>query len=207
MKIDVQPQPPESAWISGENLVWHYTKSCSDDPAGTRAYWEPNIPYAELWFMLHRQSDGSWIHNHMLINFPESCAWCGGATNITDDVATPSGEPTPYLIVPATSGDLITHYIHWTDSSKMTWDSIMVGPPLAAVFWRTKSYVEEVQTPVYSGPALVSEQWEYCENDGVGCGHEKWYFAPNWGLIKVQPFNVGNGEAAYTSKQDMIRLR
>jgi hypothetical protein len=83
----------------------------------------------------------------------------------------------------------------------MTWESIesSVGP--TSIGWRTDSSIELVSTPVYSGPALVSEQWESfsgpCFPPGQqGCAHEKWYFAPRIGLVRVVPIDTGSGTAA-----------
>jgi hypothetical protein len=43
-----------------------------------------------------------------------------------------------------------------------------------------------VQTPIYTGPAIVSEQFE------GQCGHELWYFAPGFGLVKIEsPYDGG----------------
>jgi hypothetical protein len=77
----------------------------------------------------------------------------------------------------------VTSYLRYDKYDELTYDSVITGPAIAEVFWSTDSYIEQVTTPVYSGPALVSDQRE-----GT-CGHEKWYFAPGLGLVKVQPMN------------------
>src|SRR5581483_2856934 len=67
--------------------------------------------------------------------------------------------------------------------------------------WRTDSYITNICIPFnqWCGNVLVSEQWEACDtttwNGTGGCVHEKWYFAPRLGLVKVDLFNQdGNGE-------------
>ena len=59
--------------------------------------------------------------------------------------------------------------------------------------------MEAITTDSYSGMAMVSEQWEgpcfdISGKDHVqpGCTHEKWYFAPGVGLVKVQVFAPTN---------------
>jgi hypothetical protein len=57
--------------------------------------------------------------------------------------------------------------------------------------WTSKLYVETVDTPAYSGPAVVNEEFEGCASaaqetpDSVACAHEKWYFAPRIGLVEI----------------------
>lgn len=157
--------------------------------------------------MLHKPPDGSWIHDHMLIKVPESCSYCNGTTSYTDDVAGAPGDATPYLIVPSGTGDVQTQYVHWRTIDVLTWQSVITGEASTPLYCRTRSYKENVSTPFFTGQALVSEQWELCSTDAIGCDHEKWYFAPGLGLVKVQPFDIGEGGAAYDPKQDMIRFK
>ena len=68
--IEVQPAPACVAGVCGENVVFHYTKSAC------RAYWQPGICGAELWFTLHREADGSWRNLSSKIIFPTGFTLC-----------------------------------------------------------------------------------------------------------------------------------
>lgn len=162
--IDVAPQPDGST-------IWHYTKN-SD-----RAYWQPGIPQAELYF--HMELDGNqWYSPDFRVLFPLGCPyiWCGtGPVDATFTNTTTPGLPRPYLII-ANSG--------------MTLNTTFTDFGTSNTRWETKAYVEQINLPVFSGFALVSEQWE------GPCAHEKWYFAPGKGLIKVIPEDIGNCQDA-----------
>ena len=76
--------------------------------------------------------------------------------------------------------------------------------------WRTEFYIEDVSTPIYSGPAAVSEQRENCNATftNAGCGHEKWWFAPGLGLVKVWQINSTSGvEGDLDPKLTMVRVK
>jgi hypothetical protein len=178
----------------------HITKTACE------AYWAIGACDAETWFVLSPVADGSWIAAASLINFPtELPAWVGGHHLTTQDYVTPEGSPTPYLIVPAgaVAGKMdsrVTSYLRYDGYDELTYNSVVSATATAQVFWRTDSYLESVTTPVYSGPALVSEQWE-----GT-CGHEKWYFAPGLGLVKVVSLNDGSGCVATDPALSMSRV-
>lgn len=178
---------PASNYLPAGSITSHYTKDAC------RAYWLENVCGAEILFVLSPQSDGSWISKMSLFNFPDQIPdWnpAGVRVSSSDYEAVP-GMPTPYLIVPVSGqtgkvDSVVTAYRRWDEMNTFDYDSIVSGSPAAEVTWRTDSYVENVSTPVYSGPALVSEQWE------GPCTHEKWYFAPGHGLVKVIPLDQGN---------------
>lgn len=192
--ITIQDAPAATACVQGKNIIWHYSKSAD------RAYWQPGVPGAELSFALHQEADGSWRSTASLISFPQSCPFCvGGWTQGTLDALSVQGQPLPYLIVPpiATQGSVVsvqTQYRASWDLTQQTLACLSDPGPASAVAWRTDSYIEQVSTPVYTGPAMVSEQWEGpCSASQPGCAHEKWYFAPSWGLVKVIPLDIGTG--------------
>ena len=182
--IDIE-KAPASDFLAAGSMVAHYTKTACG------AYWAIGTCDAELWFVLSPVSDGSWTAAASLMNFPTDIpAWVGGHHQTTQDYVTPKGMPTPYLIVPAGAvagkrDSRVTSYLRYDGYDELTYNSVISGPPLAQVFWSTDSYIEQVTTPVYSGPALVSDQRE-----GT-CGHEKWYFAPGLGLVRVVSLNDG----------------
>lgn len=163
----------------GQNVVLHYTKS------NARAYWMPVDPTAELWFMLHQESDGGWTARHMFM----SCTLCvpGHTAGTLDVVPGPGG----YTIVPAQDGlSLNAVYQPFWQYDVLTWDSGINSLVPGTIPWRTDSYVENVVTPVYSGPTLVSEQWENCPDV---CIHEKWNFAPGMGLVRIRQLDNASG--------------
>lgn len=138
-----------------------------DVPCG---YWGLGIPSAQLYdFNLARDTNGGWYNTSGHIVMPFGCPWCvpvDAPVDVTYTVPPPADPtlPRPYLIVPP-----------YGDNQQR----IKVITQYGTTSWETDSYVEYVTTPVYTGNALVSEQWEN------GCVHEKWDFAPGLGLVRV----------------------
>jgi hypothetical protein len=157
-----------------------------------RAYWAAGICDALLHFVLVPQPDGSWTSPASLFYFPTQLPdYMNGHHTQTSNFVQVPGMPIPYTIVPASAttgvtNSVPTQYDRWDAPDAYTFDSIVSGSPAARVRWQTTSYIEDVSTPVYSGPALVSEQFE------SACIHEKWYFAPGHGLVKVIPLDNGS---------------
>lgn len=189
--------------LGAGTVVWSYDKF---DFGTCRGYWQPGTCNAHLDFLLTPQPDGSYVSPASLITFPQGCSWCIGWTIATADVTSVPGEATPYVIIPATAttGHITvtdTDYVgHWLTGT-LNFNSIVAQVPSSAMtHWRTESYIQNVQTPSYNGPALISEQWEgpcfdstgTVEQDQPGCTHEKWSFAPAVGLVKVQVFYPTN---------------
>jgi hypothetical protein len=214
--VTTEAAPDTVACRTGRNVVWHYRKT------NKRAYWNPGVDGAELRFVLHQNTDSSWRSTASVISFPKSCAFCnGGWTQATWDILdNPLGAPLPYQIIPPT--------LHRTDH--LTYETLadaMGGPGLQSLDclipdgqlvaqpghgeqWRTEYYMENVKTPIYSGPASVSEQWENCNaaHTNPGCGHEKWWFAPGFGLVKVWQINSGSGhDGDEDPRITMVRVR
>ncbi|MBZ5504655.1 MAG: hypothetical protein LAO78_04120 [Acidobacteriia bacterium] len=191
--IEIQSAPPNAACRGGHNLVMHFTKTQD------RTYWALGVPQAELWFVLHQNPDGSWRSSASLINMPQGCPWCPpGPYIVSSDVfdAQP-GMPLPYLIAPPDTLGVVQDglfnetRVNYTSEPGLSFNcnipsaAPLVGPK-DGEYWRTDFYQSSVTTPVYSGPAIVSDQYE-----GI-CGHERWYFAPNLGLVKIEsPYDGG----------------
>ena len=157
--IEILPQNDGSS-------VWHYLKNAD------RAYWQPGIA-SELFFRIELDHN-QWYSPDFRVLFPQGCpySWCGTPPiDMTFVNTTDPGKPRPYLIIADSGTTLDTSFNDF-------------GTPNTR--WKTLGYVENVTTLFYSGPALVSEQWE-----GL-CTHEKWYFAPGLGLIEVIPFDGGD---------------
>lgn len=58
--------------------------------------------------------------------------------------------------------------------------------------WSLYIYAENVDIPAYSGPAVVSHQCEGPNSEW----EEKWYFAPNLGLVQIKALREGAGTLA-----------
>lgn len=184
-KITQEALPPSNLIPAG-SISFHYTKnSC-------RAYWGAGICDADLQFILSPQVDGSWVSPASLFSFPTQIPdYMNGHRTLTADFVQVPGMPVPYTIIPATATtgkttSVPTQYDRFDSFDVLSFDSIVSGPAVARVRWQTDSYIENVSTPIYSGPALVSEQFE------SSCIHEKWYFAPGHGLVKVIPLDNGS---------------
>jgi hypothetical protein len=213
--VTTEAAPDPTACRTGRNVIWHYRKSQA------RAYWNPGVEDAELLFVLHQEPDSSWRSTASVISFPRSCAYCtGGWTKATWNILdNPAGVPAPYQIIPPTlrRGDHLAFDTH-ADAMGGTGvfslgclvpDGQLVALPGHGEQWRTEYYLEDVETPVYSGTAAVSEQWENCNatHTNPGCGHEKWWFAPGLGLVKVWQINSGSGrEGDEDPRITMVRV-
>jgi hypothetical protein len=192
--------PTQIAGRTGDTAVIHF------NPGGIksndRCYWMLNVHGAELWFPLHFESDGSARSTSSVINLRNGCPWCGpdGKPSTAPYIATwqvvdtQPGMAKPYMITPPTisTGD---HFIYETrvcaaGGPGLTYDAATPAPALCGPndgeYWRTDFYIANVSTPVYTGPAIVSDQFE-----GM-CGHELWYFAPGFGIVKIEsPYDGG----------------
>jgi len=198
--ISIEQPPANASGFGGNNVVFHYRKD------NVRAYWNPGVPDAELWFVLHQQADTSWTSTASLISFPDSCGFCNDPpnwTSLTTNTRPVDGKPIPYAIIPASaSKDAITidtaYDLHMVfNGAEPDFSDITVTQPsVGQVPWRNSFYIEYVSVPAYTGPAMVSEQWEGACFPVVepGCAHEKWYFAPGLGLVQVTTLNIGGGD-------------
>jgi hypothetical protein len=172
----------------GEEVDLHITKASAD------TYWEPGLINADLHWIMHHDSNGDWRAVTSLIHWDNpDPSW-----NFGDDVSIDYVPKTPgaYLVVPAWLGAdqrlTETGYAQWyLDRVKQT-SSCLTGAEKGPLFrWTSKLYVETVETPAYSGPAVVNEEFEGCSSpsqetaDSMACAHEKWYFAPGVGLVEI----------------------
>jgi hypothetical protein len=208
--ITSEAAPDPVACRSGRNIIWHYRKTAA------RAYWNPGIADAETLFVLHQEKDSSWRSTASVISFPH----LDPSTQTWDILDSPPGVPLPYQIIPPTlrRGD---HFVYETLADAIGGTGIftlnctvpdgrLVAVPGHGEQWRTEYYIEDVVTPAYSGPASVSEQWENCNalHTNPGCGHEKWWFAPGLGLVKVWQVNSGSGvDGDEDPKLIMVRVK
>ncbi len=118
-------------------------------------------------------------------------AWTYG-TDVSIDYV--PRDPVSYLVLPPASqaSDSRRRGMPngiWTMTNKIL---CLIGAEIGPLFrWTSKLYVETVETPAYSGPAVVNEEFEGCSSpaqetpDSVACAHEKWYFAPGIGLVEI----------------------
>jgi len=192
--------PGASDFLPAGCVVFHYTKNRA------RAYWQPAAGGAELRFVLCPQ-DGAWFAVASLMR--------GDTTDATDPspwVSTANMQQIPgmaraYLIIPASGTlaqptKLTTSYRNYNLQGIDTFNSILGNPNTHTwdVTWRTDSYVAPtcVTYRNWCGNALISEQWEFCDtatwSQGNTCVHERWYFAPKFGLVRVDIINVGFGD-------------
>jgi len=168
---------PSSSYFPAGSIVLNITKSSAD------CYWAYGTDQASIDFVLSPLADGSFNSLGWVAHFPGALPDWSPFHVYSQQVQTPAGAATPYMIVPAPTLDasssivIETTYDRW-DFNGQNFNSFISGPPVATVYWKTAFYV-------VNGDA-VSEQWE-----GV-CGHEKWTFAPYRGLIAVEFPNDGS---------------
>jgi hypothetical protein len=169
---------------AGESVDIHITKT------NTNAYWNVGIPAADIHWILHRDLSGAWRASASLFR-DQTPADQGGVTinyQWLDENA--------YLVVPSTvtEGDNLvrTGYAIWRmNKQEQTKACLLALPPVAVYRWTSKLSVQYVNTPVYSGPAVINEQFEGCSSPEEEmpnlnkCAHEQWVFAPRIGLIEI----------------------
>lgn len=156
--------------VDSHHTTWHYTKTA------TRAYWSPGVEQAEIWFYMEKDPDGGWYSTGGVVNMPFGDFGSDPVLNVRYPVSTQKGYPRPYLILPAQTA--FSYVTQFDDIVAINGQNLTHIPNQ---IWRTASYTDQCDTPVYKGPCLVSDQWE-----GTFI-HEKWWFAPGVGLVKVAP--------------------
>jgi hypothetical protein len=169
--------PPLSNYYPAGSIVLNITKSGAD------CYWTPGTENASIDFVLSPMPDGSYNSLGWVAYFPTVLPSWSPYHTYASEVQAPAGSPTPYMIVPPPSLDanstLIyeTSYNRW-DYNGQNFNSFVSGSPVANVYWKTVFYMLNGQA--------ISDQRE-----GI-CGHEKWTFAANRGLVSIEFPNDGD---------------
>lgn len=185
----IESAPSPAACRDGNNLVIHMTKGDKD------TYWLMGADKAEIQFLLHQNSDGSWRSTASLINEPLGSTFNGPMVVTYDVVDNQPGMPMPYMIAPpdTSTGDRFvneTRSVTFGSPDTITYNCVipsafpLTGPQDGAYF-RTDFYLASVDTPIYKGVAVISDQFE-----GI-CGHERWAFAPGLGIVQIESLNDG----------------
>ena len=167
----------------GRLLDMHITKQNTQD------YWNPGLPGAEIhWIMQQDRTGGDWRAALSLIDYSAS----SGPPHTVDYLWQDSNA---YLVVPAiaySNPQERRGCAQWWDDRNNETTSCLkkVGNESLNARWTAKLSIQNVETPVYSGPALLNEEFEGCETnketpDQTQCAHELWYFAPKVGLVEI----------------------
>ena len=179
--VSWEAQSSPAACESGDMLMMHITKTAA------ATWWGAGFDQAEDHFILHHEPDGGWRALTDNITLPN-----GHPANMSPALTVNhrplAGMPLPYIIVPAqlgidmtataTTGD--TAYGSYRDLTQTTTDCVSIPVNFDQnIFWRTDFYWENVTTPIYTGPAVTSDQHEST------FVHEKWHFAPGVGLVQI----------------------
>ena len=100
----------------------------------------------------------------------------------------------PYMISPPDTSTA-DHFVNETKVSALNTSGLTddcdipadqpLNDPNSGEYFRTDFYLANVDTPAYSGPTVVSDQFEDV------CGHERWYFAPGLGIVQIDSINDG----------------
>jgi hypothetical protein len=188
----IEAAPVVAACENGHNFVMHVTKNASI------TYWGDGIPGAEDREFYHIDDDGSIrgiVDNWQM---PQGCPWCqNGQTAGAEEWRPIPGLPLPYVNVPAViaSGETLTmptQYALYAGKQNTTACLAQTDPAtyVRNVAWESIFSIVQVDTPVYSGPALATDQWEDHTATSQGV-HETWYFAPGIGLVQVDSYLQG----------------
>lgn len=206
MTITQEAAPSPAACRDGENIIWHFQKE------NAQSYWAVGVPEAELWFVLHKNADGSWRATESLIKFPESCPWCEGATQFKWQVLDNDSTMQPgYEIVPPPlePGQIVTF-----DSRAVAAGGSDVPQDFSCIIpagtvahasdgapFRTDFYIQpDPESPF--GLVAVSNQKEACPGP---CEHEQWAFAQDIGLVRLTI--VDSGGIPVDPKLTMVRVQ
>lgn len=179
--------------------VGSITMNITKDFAGT--YWWSGMPNASIDFVLSPNADGSYNSHGWVMYFgstiPPSLP-CH-TTPCSEQVLAIDGTSNTYQITPPASLDATTtlitniNYERW-DQAGQTFNSITGGTPTAtSIYWKTVFSIR-------SDGLAISEQWE------GDCGHERWYFKRNVGLVAVESPNDGHGTGANCSGQSTATI-
>jgi hypothetical protein len=153
------------------------------------AYWNPGYNASSTWVMQHN-ADDSWsaLAFDSLNSIPIL-----GISNYTEVVSAPTCNH-GYLAVasPSLVGQTLSETVHYRFYTALSYGPFTEGPfKTYSGPWTSKIRWENVSTPVYSGRALVLEQFEGCNQYEISnpnleaCPHEIDYFAPNIGVVRI----------------------
>ncbi|MFZ0773647.1 MAG: hypothetical protein WCA49_14230 [Candidatus Sulfotelmatobacter sp.] len=173
---------------TGDEVDLHITKNAAD------TYWNPDIIDAEIHWIMHHDNNGQWRAVASLIHWENPDPAWGFGQDVSIDYV--PQEPEAYLVFPASleAGQQLTEtgYAQWYEDSTQQTPACLIGGEKGPLLrWTSKLYVETVDTPAYSGPAVVNEEFEGCSSPAqetpgsTACAHEKWYFAPRIGLVEI----------------------
>lgn len=180
---------------AGRLVDLHITKQNAQD------YWQAGVAGAEIhWIMQRDLASGDWRAAVSLIGY-----------------TAPSGPPhtvdylwrdaNAYLVVPgrayANPQERTGCAQWWADPNNQTTSCLAkVGVETPCARWTAKLSIQNVKTPVYSGPAVLNEEFEGCKAEEAAanpaqCAHELWYFAPKVGLVEIN---------AVWESRDIVRI-
>ena len=157
------------------------------------AYWQPTVTGAlDHWIMRH-DANGQWRAVHSIqFNTGNNAGW--DTQEMVQKPGLQSQNPAfhatgeAYVIVPATQDE------HSTLSGSVVFTEAVgntFGCTLNTAFstgvgdWTSIFSTVQVQTPFYSGTAVMLEAFEGCDWNPTVCGHERWYFGPGAGLVEI----------------------
>jgi hypothetical protein len=168
-----------------EFLDLHTTKTAAND------WWQVGWPGAEIHWIMRRDVRGNWNAVASLINTTDPSL---NAT-IPHTIDYILDNSNAYLVIPDvaySNPQIRAGEAGWlADMTEETTTCLRdKGIESPARLWTAKLSIQNVQTPVYSGPALLNEEFEGCApnqltSDSKACAHERWYFAPNIGLVEI----------------------
>jgi hypothetical protein len=179
----------------GRLVDMHITKENVQD------YWQAGVAGAEIhWIMQQDRMSGDWRAAVSLIGYSAR----SGPPHTVDYLWRDSNA---YLVVPGIAYSNPQERAGcaqwWADPTSQTNSCLEnVGIETPCARWTAKLSIQNVKTPVYSGPALLNEEFEGCAANQetpnqTQCPHELWYFAPKVGLVEID---------AVWENRDIVRI-
>lgn len=167
----------------GRLLDMHITKQNAQD------YWQAGLAGAEIhWIMQQDPMSGDWRAAVSLIGYSAAL----GPQHTIDYLWRDSNA---YLVLPGVAYSNPQERVGcaqwWADLNSQTTSCLeKVGIETPCARWTARLSTQNVETPVYSGPALLNEEFEGCAANEetpsqTQCPHELWYFAPKVGLVEI----------------------
>lgn len=180
---------------AGRLVDMHITKQNPQD------YWQPGLPGGEVhWIMQQDRVSGDWRAAVSLIAYNAP----SGPPRTVDYLWQDSNA---YLVIPGraySNPQEREGCAQWWYTRNGETNSCLekVGLETPCARWTAKLSIQHVETPVYSGPALLNEEFEGCKADQetpdqTQCPHELWYFAPKIGLVEIN---------AVWENKDIVRI-
>lgn len=201
-------QPPPNNYYAPGTIDMFITKPTG--AAGQNCYWFAGIADAFIHFNLSPDASGAFYSPGFTQGYSGVQNNC--VSPCTQELRTTAGNTVPpYMIVPPPgiqAGQTITvgptAYDQYNAAGQLTWNNIIAPASFHAgnQYWSTTFYTQTDDIPavlVDGTPVLwkavvdpVDTMLACSDQTEAACGHERWCFKKNIGLVRIEPLNDGH---------------